>query len=86
MFLILVNWKIGHGKWFLHTNLFLIKPFLITTFDEVRRVANVFFNFCTSLSLSKYFNKNEPKKKCYGQPLKLSTNVSRYEIYKVRKV
>ena len=24
---------IGHGKWFLNTNLFLIKPFLITKFD-----------------------------------------------------
>ena len=23
----------GHGKWFLNTNLFLIKPFLITKFD-----------------------------------------------------
>ena len=28
-----VNWQIGHGKWFLNTNLFLIKPFLITKFD-----------------------------------------------------
>jgi hypothetical protein len=25
--------QIGHGKWFLNTNLFLIKPFLITKFD-----------------------------------------------------
>ena len=28
-----VNWQIGHRKWFLNTNLFLIKPFLITKFD-----------------------------------------------------
>jgi hypothetical protein len=25
--------SIGHGKWFLNANLFLIKPFLITKFD-----------------------------------------------------
>ena len=25
--------QIGHRKWFLHTNLFLIKPFLIAKFD-----------------------------------------------------
>ena len=28
-----VNWQIGHKKRFLNTNLFLIKPFLITKFD-----------------------------------------------------
>ena len=28
-----VNWQVGHRKWFLNTNLFLIKPFLITKFD-----------------------------------------------------
>ena len=28
-----VNWQIGLKKWFLNTNLFLIKPFLITKFD-----------------------------------------------------
>ena len=27
------KWQIGHRKWFLDTNLFLIKPFLITKFD-----------------------------------------------------
>ena len=27
------KWQIGHGKWFLNTNLFLIKPFLIAKFD-----------------------------------------------------
>ena len=27
------KWQIGHKKWFLNTNLFLIKPFLITKFD-----------------------------------------------------
>ena len=26
------KWQIGHGKWFLNTNLFLIKPFLIKPF------------------------------------------------------
>ena len=35
MFLILMNCKLafGHRKWFLNTNLFLVKPFLITKFD-----------------------------------------------------
>ena len=28
-----VNWQIGHRKWFLNTNLFLIKQFLIAKFD-----------------------------------------------------
>ena len=27
------EWQIGHRKWFLNTNLFLIKPFLIAKFD-----------------------------------------------------
>ena len=27
------KWQIGHGKWFLNTNKFLIKPFLISKFD-----------------------------------------------------
>ena len=27
------KWQIGHGKWFLNTNLFLIKQFLIAKFD-----------------------------------------------------
>ena len=27
------KWQIGHRKWFLNTNLFLIKPFLIAKFD-----------------------------------------------------
>jgi hypothetical protein len=27
------KWQIGHGKWFLNTNKFLIKPFLIAKFD-----------------------------------------------------
>ena len=27
------KWQIGHGKWLLSTNSFLIKPFLITKFD-----------------------------------------------------
>ena len=27
------KWTIGHGIWFLYTNLFLIKTFLITKFD-----------------------------------------------------
>ena len=31
-----VNWQIGHGKWFLNTNMFLIKLFLITNFDCIR--------------------------------------------------
>ena len=30
------KWQIGHGKWFLNTNLFLIKHFLITKFDCTR--------------------------------------------------
>ena len=30
---LLSKWQIGHEKWFLNTNLFLIKPFLITQFD-----------------------------------------------------
>ena len=30
---LLRKWQIGHGKWFLNTNLFLIKPFLIAKFD-----------------------------------------------------
>ena len=28
-----VIWQIGHRKWFLNTNLFLIKQFLIAKFD-----------------------------------------------------
>ena len=28
-----VNWQIGHRKWFLNINLFLIKEFLIAKFD-----------------------------------------------------
>ena len=31
------KWQIGHGKWFLNTNLFLIKPFLIAKFDCTSR-------------------------------------------------
>ena len=27
------KWQIGHRKWFLNTNLFLIKPFIIAKFD-----------------------------------------------------
>ena len=27
------KWQIGHWKWFVNTNLFLIKPFLIAKFD-----------------------------------------------------
>ena len=27
------KWQIGQGKWFLNTNKFLIKPFLIAKFD-----------------------------------------------------
>ena len=27
------KWQIVHGKWFINTNLFLIKPFLIAKFD-----------------------------------------------------
>ena len=27
------KWQIGHRKWFLNTNLFLIKPFLIAKFE-----------------------------------------------------
>ena len=27
------KWQIGHGKWFLNTNLFIIKSFLIAKFD-----------------------------------------------------
>ena len=27
------KWQIGHRKWFLNTNFFLIKPFLIAKFD-----------------------------------------------------
>ena len=38
------KWQIGHGKWFLNTNLFLIKPFLISKFD------------CMYYALSKYVN------------------------------
>ena len=30
---LLSKWQIGHGKWFLNTNKFLIKPFLIAKFD-----------------------------------------------------
>ena len=30
------KWQIGHRKWFLNTNLFLIKPFLIAKFDCTR--------------------------------------------------
>ena len=29
------KWQIGHMKWFLNTNLFLIKPFLIAKFDSI---------------------------------------------------
>ena len=28
-----VNCQIGHKKWFLNTNLYLVKPFLNTKFD-----------------------------------------------------
>ena len=31
------KWQIGHRKWFLNTNLFLIKPFLIAKFDCTRK-------------------------------------------------
>ena len=31
------KWQIGHGKWFLNTNLFLIKKFLIAKFDCSRK-------------------------------------------------
>jgi hypothetical protein len=33
-----VNWQIGHRKWFLNTNLFLIKQFLIAKFDCSRQL------------------------------------------------
>ena len=32
------KWQIGHGKWFLNTNLFLTKPFLITKFDCILEI------------------------------------------------
>ena len=35
--------KIGHRKWFLNTNLFRIKPFLITKFDCIKRCAFIGF-------------------------------------------
>ena len=30
------KWQIGHRKWFLNTNLFLIKPFLIAKIDRTK--------------------------------------------------
>ena len=33
-----VKWQISHRKWFLNTNLFLIKPFLIVKFDCTKKV------------------------------------------------
>ena len=31
------KWQIGHRKWFLNTNLLLIKPFLISKFDSIMK-------------------------------------------------
>ena len=36
-----VNWQIGQRKWFLNTNLFLIKSFLITKFDYITNILNI---------------------------------------------
>ena len=35
------KWQIGHRKWFLNTNLFPIKPFLIAKFDWTLRCSGV---------------------------------------------
>ena len=35
-----VKWEIGHRKWFLNTNLFLIKLFLIANFDLPIKICN----------------------------------------------
>ena len=49
MFLILRSkLTIGHWKWFLNTNLFLIKLFLITKFDCTKRIRK--FRFWISIS------------------------------------
>ena len=40
------KWQIGHGKWFLNTNLFLIKKFLIAKFD------------CTTLQFLQFWYQN----------------------------
>ena len=44
-----VNWQIGHGNLFLNTNLFFIKPFLITKFDCIRITWNTWYS--TSLTI-----------------------------------
>ena len=36
-----VNWQIGQRNWFLNTNLFLIKPFIITKFDCITNILNI---------------------------------------------
>ena len=40
------KWQIDHGKWFLNTNLFPIKPFLITKFDCIHKPALFFLWDC----------------------------------------
>ena len=54
MFLI----HIGHWKWFLNTNLFLIKPFLITKFDFTWKTNFEFrmLNFKFEFRISKSWN------------------------------
>ena len=32
------KWQMGHRKWFLNTNLFLIKPFLVAKFDSIIQI------------------------------------------------
>ena len=36
-----VNWQMGHRKWFINTNLFLIKQFLIAKFDCTKKVTGM---------------------------------------------
>ena len=48
-----IKWQISHRKWFLNTNLFLIKPFLIAKFDCITKVYNIFRNEIRWLSFSR---------------------------------
>ena len=63
------KWQIGHRKWFLNTNLFLIKPFLIAKFDctikgrppmDIINLYLVHRVWLTFLSLLTYSQKGDP--------------------------
>jgi len=59
------KWQIGHRKWFLNTNLFLIKPFLIAKFDCITFLGPMKFSnfwslkFIACASLKNYGKKTQ---------------------------